>query len=318
MRRRTIIGISITALLIVGMLKAIPPSQVLPYIKATNPLYFALACAVNFATVAFRARRWQLLIAHIRRIPYLETFKLMTIGIAVNSVIPLRAGEAMRSYSLASRWNLGKRESVSTVLVDRSFDVVSFGLLLLMATRLIELPQAMSSQTYGLVFSSLALAVSFPVVAWLGRTIRHQPDEKYSSELQRNIALKLEPLSRGYSSLTGSVAIASICLSLIAWTAQIFVAVLASRAIGISLPLGAIVMAVFAVNVASALPLTPANIGVFQIAFLFTLSVYGFDKASSFAVATVFQAALVIPVAAVGLILLNDRTGEKRSGPAKA
>ena len=312
MRKRTIIGICITALLIAGMLKAVPPSEVLPYIKETNPLYFALACIVNFATVALRARRWQLLIGHIRRIPYLETFKLMTIGIAVNSVIPLRAGEAMRSYSLASRWNLGKRESVSTVLVDRSFDVVSFGLLLLVATRLMKLPEAMSSQTYGLAFSSLALAVSFPVVAWLGRTIRHQPDEKYSSELQRNIALKLEPLSRGYSSLSCTAAIASIGLSLVAWTAQIFVAVLASRAVGISLPLGTIALAVFAVNVASALPLTPANIGVFQIAFLFTLSAYGFDKASSFAVATVFQAALVIPVTVFGLILLNDRRERSR------
>jgi uncharacterized membrane protein YbhN (UPF0104 family) len=72
-------------------------------------------------------------------------------------------------------------------------------------------------------------------------------------------------------------------------------------------------MAVFAVNAASTLPLTPANIGVFQIAFLVTLSAYGFDRMSGFAVAALFQAVLVVPVTTVGLVMLNRR---RRTQPA--
>ena len=307
MKTRAIIGIVFTVAVVVGLLKAAPPNEVIPHLRATKPLYLVLACMVNFLSIALKAKRWQILIAYAERIPFREAFRLLTVGIAVNSVVPLRVGEALRSYSLASEWGISKRESVSTVLVDRSFDAITFGLLLLIATRLFELPHAMSTKTYGFAFSSIALIVSFPLVAWLGRSVRDQPRERFSSELQHKIAMKLEPLSRGYSSLTSRTSIASICLSIAAWTLQIAVALFAARSVGISLPFGGIIMAVFAVNLVGVFPLTPANIGVFQFAFLFTLSAYGVDRMSSVAVATVYQAALVIPVTVLGLILLNHR-----------
>jgi uncharacterized protein (TIRG00374 family) len=310
MKARAIIGVVLTVAVVIGLLKAAPPDEVMPHLRATKPFYLILACLVNFAGIGLKANRWQIIIAYAKRIPFKEVFRLLTVGIAVNSVVPLRAGEALRSYWLASEWGIGKRESVSTVLVDRSFDAITFGLLLLIAARLFELPHVMSTKTYGLAFSSIALIVSFPLVAWLGRSVRDQPRERFSSELQHRIAMKLEPLSRGYSSLTTRTAIASVFLSMTAWVLQILVALLAARSVGISLPLGGVVMAVFAVNLVGVFPLTPANIGVFQFAFLFTLSAYGVDRMSSVAVATVYQAALVIPVTVLGLVLLNHRRSE--------
>jgi uncharacterized protein (TIRG00374 family) len=307
MKTRTVIGLAISVAVIAGLLKAIPPAEVIPRLRIADPALVTLACLVNFATIALRARRWQILIGCFRRVPYLEAFKLLTVGVAVNSVVPLRAGEAVRSYSLASDWNMAKLESVSTVLVDRSFDAISFGALLLIAAQAFRLPPIMSSKTYGLAFSSIALMVSLPLVAWLGRSIKDQPRERFSSDLQHKIAVKLEPLARGYSLLTKRISLSSIGLSMAAWLFQILVALLVARALGVWLPLGGVVMAVFAVNVVSVFPLTPANIGVFQIAFLFALSAFGVDRMSAFAVATVYQAVLVVPVTCLGLILLNRR-----------
>lgn len=307
MKTRTIIGVAITIAVVAGLMVVIPPSEVLPHLKSTEPFYLGLACIVNFCTIALRAKRWHVLVSSLKKLPFAEIFRLLMAGIAVNSVIPLRAGEAMRAYSLSSRWDVSKREAVSTVLVDKSFDAISFGLLLLVATRIFDLPPVMSGRTYGLAFSSIALILSFPIVARLGRSVRDQPKERFSSELQRKIAMKLEPLSRGYASLTTRASVLSALLSFGAWAAQVVVAVLVARSVGVTLPLGAVVMAVFAVNAASTLPLTPANIGVFQIAFLVTLSAYGFNRSSSFAIAALFQAVLVIPVTVIGLILLNHR-----------
>ncbi len=307
MKTKTIIGLAITVAVIVGLLAVIPPSEVLPHLRSANPFYLALACAINFSTIALRAKRWQVIVSSLRKVRFVEIFRLLTIGIAVNSVIPLRAGEAMRAYALSSRWGISKREAISTVLVDKSFDAISFGLLLLIATRIFDLPSIMSGRTYGLAFSSIALTLSFPIVAHLGRSVRYQPKEHFSSELQRKIAMKLEPLSRGYASLTTRASLVSGVLSIAAWVVQVVVAVLVARSVGVTLPLGAVVMAVFAVNVAATLPLTPASIGVFQIAFLITLSAYGFDRMSSFAIAALFQAVLVVPVTVIGLTLLNHQ-----------
>jgi uncharacterized protein (TIRG00374 family) len=305
MRKKTIIGILISIAVIVGLLKTVPPVEVLPYLRGTRPVYLGLACLVNFATVALRARRWQILVSAFKRVPFANTFGMVTAGLAVNSVIPLRAGEAVRSYSMASQCGISKREAVSTVLLDRSFDAISFGLLLLLATRVFRHPSWPSVGTYGVFFSSLALMVSIPLVAWFGRSVRNQPRERFASDLQHKIAVKMEPLSRGYSSLTPSASIKSAGLSVVAWVVQFVVALLAARAIGVRFPLGGLVMAVFAVNAVSTLPLTPANVGIFQIAFLVTLSAYGVARTSSLAVATVFQAAIVIPVTVIGLVLLH-------------
>jgi uncharacterized protein (TIRG00374 family) len=312
MKKKTIIGVALLVALTIGLLKAVPPAQVLPYLRATDPLYLALACLVNFATIALRAGRWRVLVSGFRRIPFIKAFDLLTVGIAINSVIPLRAGEAFRSYSMAEQSGISKRESVSTVLLDKSFDAISFGLLLLVANRIFHDTSGMSGSTYGFLFSSIALVVSIPLVAWLGKSVRDQPRERFASDLQHKIAVKLEPLSRGYASLTSGASIRCATLSLSSWLVQFVVAVLAARAVGVELPLAGLVMAVFAVNAASVFPLTPANIGVFQLAFLVTLSAYGVDRSSSLAVATVFQAALVIPVTVLGLILLHRMTRARR------
>jgi uncharacterized membrane protein YbhN (UPF0104 family) len=121
----------------------------------------------------------------------------------------------------------------------------------------------------------------------------------------------LEPLSRGYSSLTTPACIQSVVLSLLAWVVQIAVALIAVRAIGADVPAGGVVMAVFAVNAASVVPLTPANIGIFQIAFIFTLSAFGVERTTSLALATVYQGVLVLPVTALGLVLLHSRPQPK-------
>jgi uncharacterized protein (TIRG00374 family) len=305
MKKKTIIGVVLMAALVVGLLKAVPPGQVLPHLRAIRPLYFALACLLNFGTILLRARRWQILVSAVKRVPFLNTFKMLTVGIAVNSVVPLRAGEALRSYSMAVQTGIGKRESVSTVLLDKSFDAITFGLLLLLATKALRHPSWAPASTYGFFFTSVALVVSIPLVAWLGRHFKDRPREHFASDFQHKIAVKLEPLSRGYASLTPWASIRSGTLSVAAWGFQFVVVYMAARAISADLPLSGLAMAVFAVNAASTLPLTPANVGIFQIAFLATLSAYGADRATSLAAATVFQIVMVVPVTVLGLVFLQ-------------
>jgi phosphatidylinositol alpha-mannosyltransferase len=315
MRKKTIIGIIISVGVIVGLLRAVPPAEVLPHLRDTDPVYLGAACAVNFATIALRARRWQVLVSAFRRIRFLDAFNHLSVGIAINSVIPFRAGEAYRSLSMAAKCAISKRESVSTVLLDKSFDAISFGILLLLAHRLFHHSSDMGGSTYGFVFSSIALVVSIPLVARLGKSVRDQPRERFASDLQHKIAVKLEPLSRGYASLTTGASAQCAGLSLLSWIVQFVVAALVARGVGVRLPMGGLVMAVLAINATSVLPLTPANIGVFQVAFLVTLSAYGVDRSSSMAVATVFQAALVIPVTVLGLATLHRTTRMRRQSP---
>lgn len=313
MKKKIIIGLIIAAAVIIGLVVAIPPSEVLPYFRSAHMGYFLAACLVNMVSVALRARRWQLVAAPLKRAGFGDVFRYFTLGLAVNAVIPLRAGEAMRSYAMSAKYGMSKREAVSTVLVDRSFDVVSFGLLVLVAARLFDLPGALSDKTTSLAVTSLAVAISFPVFAQLGKAFRDRPEEKFSGRFQRGLARKLEPLSRGYSALTARTALQVFPMSLLSIMLHIVVAYLSAMSVGIGIPFGALVIAVLAVNAVSAVPLTPANVGVFQVAFVLALSVYGIGRPSAMAVATIFQGALVLPVVVVGLVALICERKQKET-----
>jgi uncharacterized membrane protein YbhN (UPF0104 family) len=101
-------------------------------------------------------------------------------------------------------------------------------------------------------------------------------------------------------------------MSLLSIMLHVLVAYLSAMSVGIAIPFGALVIAVLAVNAVSAVPLTPANVGVFQVAFLLALAVYGIGKSSAMAVGTIFQGALVLPVVVVGLAALIYERKQKQ------
>jgi uncharacterized protein (TIRG00374 family) len=318
LKKKIIIGLVITAALVAGLVVAVPPREVLPYFRSVDIRYFLAACLINMVSVALRARRWQLIAAPLKSAGFADVFRYFTMGLAVNALIPLRAGEAMRSYAMSVRWNMSKREALSTVLVDRSFDVVSFGILVMLAAQVFDLPGSLGAGTTALAISSLAVAVSVPVVAQLGKAFRDRPDEAYSSRLQRTLARKLEPLSRGYAALTPGTVLRVLPLSLVAILLHVLVAHLAAVSVGVRLPFGGLFIAVLAINAASGLPLTPANVGVFQIAFALALAVYGVERSSAIAVGTIYQGALVLPVLAVGVAAFLYGRRHKHVGPTWA
>ncbi len=320
MKTRIIIGIALSIAIAIGLLKAVPPREVWHYLSLAKPHYVALACLANFATLLLRSERWRFLIANFKPLGSWSVMRPYLVGIAVNSVLPFRAGEAVRAYAVAQS-GIDKTHSISTVLADRSFDAITFGVLAIVAAQVIELPAPISAHTYSIALSSVALVATFPIVARVSRSMRKREQLGFRSKLERKIAKRLEPLLTGYACLSAGKAFVCGLLSLAAWVIQIAVALLVVRAIGLNLTLDAIIVAILAVNATAAFPLTPANIGVFQVAFMLALAAYGIDRNGAVAAATVLHAVLVIPVTIVGLFLLNRhnyritfwRQGEKKA-----
>ena len=86
-----------------------------------------------------RALRWQLLFHRETRPPYGATAAASLVGLAVNSLLPLRAGEAARVIALNRRAGTSPVESAATVALERILDV--FCLLLLLLAALPWLPE---------------------------------------------------------------------------------------------------------------------------------------------------------------------------------
>lgn len=94
--------------------------------------YYWLILSIFFATIAFasRARRWQLLINPLGYSPsFWHTFHALMIGYLANIALP-RIGEITRCVALGKKEKLPVDKLLGTVIIERTFDLISIFLLL--------------------------------------------------------------------------------------------------------------------------------------------------------------------------------------------
>lgn len=93
--------------------------QIGPAIIAVIMLVFSLF---------IRAWRWRLIINQVGESKYWDVFHGMNVGYMSNNVLPLRAGELLRGIIVARRSNLAVGSLVTTVIVERIFDLAGLGI----------------------------------------------------------------------------------------------------------------------------------------------------------------------------------------------
>jgi glycosyltransferase 2 family protein len=85
-------------------------------------LYLLPLILINLFSFWVRAKRWQHLLAPIKKIKVGPLFYSTAIGFMANNILPARMGELVRAYILGSRENIGKPASFATIVVERLFD----------------------------------------------------------------------------------------------------------------------------------------------------------------------------------------------------
>ena len=74
---------------------------------------------------SLRTGRWNLLISSFRLSPSIKLFPILCSGIFINTIIPLRVGEFVRSYWLAQGKQTSFSKALTTVIIERFVDSVA-------------------------------------------------------------------------------------------------------------------------------------------------------------------------------------------------
>ncbi len=300
MKKRLLIGVAISGVILFLLFRSISWKEVYNQIRSANLFLIAMAAALNFMTIGARMVRWHILLRSISTVEFGDVFRSYMGGLAVSSVVPFRLGEAYRAHAISSSTKASITGVISTILADRSFDAISFGLMVLVAAYFLSFPEGVASKTYVTAFASIALVASFPLVSMFRKNISRSNLTSGSRILRW-----LESVLRSYGSISAPQAFWCSLLSIASWAVQIAVAWIVCLSAGLEIPPGGAALIVIAVNLAMALPVTPAAIGVFQVAFLLAAAAYGLDKQTAMAAATILQITLVVPVLVVGILVIN-------------
>ena len=128
-RRRIyfLVGLAISAILVWVLFRNVDTVQLWAALQQANYWWFLPTVVIIVFTMYQRAYRWNMMLAPIKRVEFQNLLAATCIGFMANNVLPLRMGEFVRAYSLATQdKGITKSASLATIFVERMvFDLVA-------------------------------------------------------------------------------------------------------------------------------------------------------------------------------------------------
>lgn len=261
------------------------------------------------AAIAIRGVRWWVLFPADSRPPFRPVVSSLLIGYFFNNILPARAGEAARVVSLHQLTHTSRARAAATVVLERTYDVVS--LLVLLFAALPWLPNVgwlRSAATLGIGLA-LVLSVAIMLFAVFGdRALRFALTPirlfpRVSNQRIEQVALRLAEGFVGLRSLR--IALAAFVLSLVSWVVLGVSAWVVLVIFDLELSPLAGLFVMIAVGLAMILPSSPAAIGVFEGAVVIALGAYDISSADALSCALVLHVVNFVPFITVGLVVMH-------------
>lgn len=278
-----------------------------------------------------RAFRWQVLLSHIKRISVVNLLSVTSIGFMANNILPARVGEVLRPFLLSKKEDVKFSTSFATVIVERIFDMLALILFTVMVIAFLPHSPAINQEIAGTAathvctvresivpslkkWTEVFAAVGVLTIVCLFFVVI-KPDffKRILSEmcffLPHTIRDKILGLYESFvyglkiledKTQTGWIMILSFFIWILGG-AEIY---LLGFSFHMHLPfVGACLVAV-CLALAVALPQAPGYIGVFHIAVLKSLHIFGIETTAAQSYAIVLWAISILPSTVMGFFFL--------------
>ena len=328
------VGIGVSAFFIWWVLRGEDPAEIMAQISQANPWYFLASIFVGTAGYFVRALRWKVLLHPLKPDTALRSrFAGISIGFAINNVIPARLGEIARAFALTRMEPITVSGSLGSLVVERFLDSIVLMTFFLVPMLLPSFPGAegllagamggVLRWTFGLLVIFLVGLIALlifpkPIVRLAGRWFAGLP-RGWGPRMVGALESFLHALKvlRDPGLLTKAVA-----WSYAFWLWHGLSFWLGFKAFGIDLGFAAAVFTEAVVGFAVAIPAAPGFFGTFQLGADLALSgVYGVADPAALAFAFGYHLGGFFPITIIGLYYawsigfsVSDLRGKQRRG----
>ena len=309
------LGYGAVLVLLVVFVRQVPWRAVLLAARAADPWLLLAAAALNLISLAAKGVRWWVFLrpVGVRSLPLV--MRATFAGASLNNLVVAQGGEGARVLMVARGAGVSSARVLAALAVERSFDALSYLVLLVGAAWLLPLPVALIRWR---ITGSVALGVATLAIACM--LVRARDAPRGSMDALTGSADAMWPVTRyarqflaaiSSTTSTGSFA-AAAALSVVAWLLQVATYHLVARATNSPLPVAGSIAALLAVGVSFLVRATPGNVGVFQMVYALTVASFGIARPAAVAIAVLIQAVQVAPTLLAGLLASATSTAVRQ------
>ena len=273
---------------------------------------------VIVAGTVIRAVRWCAVFAPETRPPFRAVLSALLVGNFFNTVLPLRAGEALRIVALNQRARVSRVETLGTVGVERVMDVVTLLVLLFaVAAWLPEVSWLRGAAVFGAALAAVVAAAVLLLAVWGARPVHAllRPLARLRPASAERVEHAAESLARGLAALRRPrVAAAGLLWTALSWIAFALSFWLLMIGFDLDVPPLAGLLVLVATGLAMILPSPPAAVGVFEGAVVVALGAYDVSPSHALPYAVVLHLVNVLPFVAAAPFVLGGHA--RRARPA--
>ena len=306
-----LVGITVSVALLAWALRDVSLADVLRHTKSADA--GPLAIAVVLATITFPLRlvRWRLLLRDENGQPYraVPLWHAIALGFMANNLLPLRAGELVRSYTAARLAPARFTTVISSVAVERIFDGLTVVALLTLALLSSDLPSSVAvggtsiaqlarvAGIAGLIALMGAIAVvAAPLTA--ERVVRRV----LPTHLADRIVDLIEGVRQGLTVLRSPSRLLRVVFwSLVLWLVNALAFYVGFSAFDIPVSYTGALLLQGLLVLGISIPSTPGFFGPFEAVIVAVLALYGVSGSLAFSYAISFHVTTFVPITLLGL-----------------
>jgi uncharacterized membrane protein YbhN (UPF0104 family) len=252
-------------------------------LSRARALPMALAALLVAAIPLARAAYWSSILVTAPPVSYRVLVRYSIACNAANAVLPARAGDAMRVWLLRERHGVPIAQTAAAVVLEKVADLLTLVLLVLPLPWLLpKLPEGIGSALRTVLAIALVVIVALAVAGRQATRVRWLS----GLEVLRRPALVLRAF--------GAV--------VITWLLDLGCVLLVMSSVGLAWRIEDALLVLLFVNLATAIPATPGQLGTHELGALTALRLQGVAAEPAVAFALLYHAVQLVVVMLLGLL----------------
>lgn len=264
-------------------------------IAGANYTYLLLAIIVQFIGILFLTLRWKTFIDMSGiRVSLSKVYQIMLVGISMSNLTPSArvGGEPLRAYLLKMHGGCKAGDSLSTVVIERIFDSVTFAVmsLIIVGMAAVALPLWISMLVFAafllnavflftMVYASIERKAGMGFVRsmlhFFGRFIRKLRDEKMRSRIYA--AVEDYVSNAKYLLNQRKLWVRAMCFSLMVWVCDAVRIWLVFMALGMDVPLPLVFTVLVVSGLVGFIPLLPGGLALIESSMIIIYTASGIN-----------------------------------------